>query len=105
FVKLIPPKDRFWADPFPIKVEGRHYLFFEELPYATGKGHLCAIPVDANGAVGDAVKVLETDCHLSYPFPFEWENQLYMMPETGNRKTVEVYRCERFPDVWRLDRV
>jgi hypothetical protein len=28
-----------------------------------------------------------------------------MMPETGENRTVEVYRCERFPDRWALHKV
>jgi hypothetical protein len=50
-------------------------------------------------------RVLETDYHLSYPFVFEHEGQLYMIPETGRNKTVELYRCVDFPLAWRLERV
>ena len=32
FTELAPPSDRYWADPFPIAWEGRHYLFYEETP-------------------------------------------------------------------------
>ena len=32
------PKDRYWADPFAIEKNGRHFVFFEELPYARGQG-------------------------------------------------------------------
>jgi hypothetical protein len=105
FRELVPPKDRFWADPFPTTIDGTRYIFFEELPYKTRKGHICVIALDGKGvASGEPVKVLETDTHLSYPLIFEWEQNLYMMPETGSKRTIEVYRCERFPDIWRLDR-
>ena len=30
-LKLIkPPKDRFWADPFPVRRDGKYYIFIEE---------------------------------------------------------------------------
>jgi hypothetical protein len=51
------------------------------------------------------VKVLERDYHLSYPFVTEYEGQLYMIPETAQNGTVELYRCVDFPLRWRLERV
>ena len=50
-------------------------------------------------------KVLECDHHLSYPFVFEHERAIYMLPETGEAGRVELYRAVEFPDSWRLDRV
>jgi hypothetical protein len=29
FKLLLPPRDRFWADPFPVYANGRHYVFVE----------------------------------------------------------------------------
>jgi hypothetical protein len=51
------------------------------------------------------VRVLERDYHLSYPFLLEHDGQLYMIPETAQKGTVEVYRCVDFPLRWRLERV
>jgi hypothetical protein len=48
---------------------------------------------------------LERDYHLSYPFTFDWEGSTYMIPETAGARTVELYRAERVPDRWRLERV
>ena len=105
FQSLIPPKDRFWADPFPIKRDGRYFIFIEELPFTTNKGHISVLEVWPDGRSSVPVKVLERDYHLSYPFLFEWQGVLYMLPETGQNRTVEVYRCHRFPDDWRLEKV
>src|SRR5438445_141641 len=38
FHQLIPPLDRFWADPFPIQVGNDHYIFHEELLFSTWQG-------------------------------------------------------------------
>jgi hypothetical protein len=105
FHRLVPPADRFWADPFPITVNGRHYIFFEELPFATGKGHISVVEVDEAGRASEPRRVLERDYHLSYPFLVEDEGRLYMIPETANNRTVEVYRCVEFPHRWKLERV
>jgi hypothetical protein len=105
FFRLEPPKDRFWADPFPLSVGGRHYIFFEELLFATGRAHISVVEVDARGRASKPVKVLERDYHLSYPFLLEEDGVLYMIPETGENHTVEIYRCVEFPTRWRLERV
>jgi hypothetical protein len=105
FHRLDPPKGGFWADPFPIQVKGRNYIFFEELPAGAAKAHISVIEVDRQGHATDPVKVLERPYHLSYPFLIEEGGQLYMIPETAGNQTVEIYRCVEFPAQWQLERV
>lgn len=105
FFRLEPPKDRFWADPFPITVGERHYIFFEELPFSTGRAHISVIEVKRDGTASEPVPVLKRDYHLSYPFLLEEDGELYMIPETGENQTVEIYKCVDFPTRWRLERV
>lgn len=103
FTRLVPPADRTWADPFPVERGGRHFVFFEELPFATGKAHISVIEIGRDGRRSAPARVLERDHHLSYPFVFEHEGGLYMIPETAQKGTVELYRCEEFPLRWRLE--
>lgn len=105
FCCLVPPKDRFWADPFPLVRDGRFYIFFEELIFARGKAHIAYVEIDRNGRCSEPRRVLECPYHLSYPFLIETEGQLFMVPETGQNGTVELYRCIRFPDRWRFEKV
>lgn len=49
--------------------------------------------------------VLERPYHLSYPFVFEWDGNVWMIPESGANRTVELYRAVDFPSAWSLDRV
>ncbi len=102
---LVPPKDRFWADPFAVEHQGRCFIFFEELPYRTQKGRIMAVEVFEDAEPGEAKVVLERPYHLSYPFVFAWDGSLYMLPETAGNGTVEIYRCEAFPFRWRLHQV
>jgi hypothetical protein len=105
FKYLIPPKDRFWADPFPVKVRDKYFVFFEEYIYRKDKAHISAVEMDTGGAVGVPFKVLEKEYHLSYPFVFEWQDDYYMIPESGANRTVELYRCHSFPSEWQLESV
>lgn len=105
FRRLLPPRDRFWADPFPVEHEGRHYLFAEELPFATDRGRIVCFEIDATGEAHGPRVVLERDYHLSYPFVFAWRGTHYMIPETEQSGRVELYRSVEFPHRWELDRI
>lgn len=105
FNDLLPPKDRFWADPFAVKDGDRYYVFLEEYPYETAKGHISVMELDRKGVVNGPRKVLERDYHLSYPFVFEWNGNHYMVPETAANKTIELYRAKSFPFVWQFEKV
>src|SRR5215204_1083248 len=100
FRYLIPPVGRFWADPFQIKVNGRYYIFFEDYVNAAGRAHISVVEVDQNGIVSGPTEVLKLDCHLSYPFVFEWRGDYFMIPETGDKNVVELYRSVSFPFEW-----
>jgi len=105
FKYLIPPVDHFWADPFQIKVDGKHYIFFEDYVNSAGRAHIAVVEVDHNGIVSGPTEVLKLDCHLSYPFVFEWQGDYYMIPEMGERNVVELYRAHSFPFDWKLEKV
>ena len=102
---ISPPKDGFWADPFPWQHDGKYYIFFEELLFADEKGRLRVMEVRPDGSRSEPVTILERDYHLSYPFLFEWEGELYMLPETMDNGTIELYRCTEFPYRWELHKV
>ncbi|HEU4432432.1 MAG TPA: hypothetical protein VFR51_03495 [Pyrinomonadaceae bacterium] len=105
FKNLIPPKDRFWADPFAIQSGEHYYVFLEEYSYEVAKGHISVIELDRKGVVSGPRKVLEREYHLSYPFVFEWNGNYWMIPESAANKTVELYRAKSFPFVWQLEKV
>lgn len=105
FKKLIPPKDRFWADPFPAKEKDKYFIFVEEVLYKDRKGHISVIELNQDGTYREPVKVLEKECHLSYPFVFRWRDNYFMIPETSGNKTIELYRSVKFPFEWELESV
>jgi hypothetical protein len=100
FQKILPPKDRFWADPFVIYKEDTYYIFIEEYMYKPKKGHIAVIEMNSKGEYTSSKPVLKRPYHLSYPFIMEWRGDLYMIPETMENRTIEVYRCLEFPHRW-----
>ncbi len=98
--KLMPPKDRFWADPCVIYKDNRYYIFLEEKYASQKNAHISLIEMDEKGNYSPSKKVLDTGFHLSYPFVFEHEGSFFMMPETKSKNAIEVYKCKKFPDQW-----
>jgi hypothetical protein len=97
------PKGHFYADPFLIEDSGKNWVFFEDYDYAKQLGRICCAEVREEG-MSNAIPVLETPYHLSYPCVFRDANTMYMIPETGTNSAVELYRCVRFPDQWELEK-
>jgi len=99
--KLFPPTDRVWADPFLWKWGEELYIFCEEWIYSQPHGHIAVMQLTRDGSVSPTRPVLTKDHHLSYPFLFEYEGVLHMMPEGCAGRALEVYVCEEFPNRWR----
>ena len=98
--RLMPPKDRFWADPFVVFRDNRYYIFFEECVLDDGNGIISVLALNQDGTFDSPVPVLSKNYHLSYPFIFEHEDELYMMPESCKNRTVDLYKCKKFPYEW-----
>ncbi len=97
--------ERFYADPFIFEHCGQTYLFVEEFPYASMKGVISVSTVSADGKISKPKHVLERPFHLSYPYVFERDGEIWMIPETYSSGKVELYRAERFPDKWVFEQV
>ncbi len=100
FTKITPPQDRFWADPHALIKDGRNYVFIEELQYSQNKGYISAMEINEDGTHTVPRRVLEERYHLSNPFVFENDRQLFLIPESAKNRTVDLYRCVSFPDKW-----
>lgn len=101
---LFPPKGHFWADPHVIAHEGQYYIFIEDFSYTRKKGVISLIIMDENGNYGQPEVLIDRDYHLSYPHVFEYQGDLYMVPESASNHTIELYKCIQFPRIWELQR-
>jgi len=102
---LVPPRDRYWADPFALRHGNRYFVLFEEARFGEERGRIMAVEVHERAEPGVPQVVLERSYHVSYPFLFHNEGVLYMLPETAASGRLEVYRCETVPWQWRLHAV
>jgi hypothetical protein len=104
FRRIVPPKDRIWADPFVVSRNGRYFVFIEEMLRAEGRGHISVMVINPDGTVEHPVTVLGEYHHLSYPFVFEHEGHLYMIPESSENMSISLYRCVEFPLKWEFQK-
>lgn len=104
FRTIVPPRDRFWADPNVLYRDGAYYVFLEEFLHGPNKGHIAVMTMDENGNHDTPVKIIEERHHLSYPFVFSWQDSLYMLAEACESGTVPLYRCVEFPRKWVFER-
>jgi len=94
-------KGQFWADPFLFHEGGGDFLFFENYLHSERRGRISVARLHDDGYefLGD---VLAVDDHLSYPFVFRHDGQIYMMPERHMARRLEIWRCVEFPLRWEL---
>ena len=64
------------------------------------KGIISAVAFDESGPVGTPVPVLDLPHHLSYPFVFEEDGEVWMIPESCAAGTIDLYRATAFPGGW-----
>lgn len=102
---VLSPRNRFYADPFLIEKNSKTYLFFEDYRYAEGRAVISCCELAPDGTPGLPFEVLRRPYHLSYPFVFEHEGEMYMIPETRQKRMVELYRATSFPAAWTAEAV
>ena len=70
------------------------------MEFSVGRGHISVLTVDSQCNYDEAVPVIKHPYHMSYPFIFNYRDEMYMIPETGESGTIQLYRCVNFPYQW-----
>jgi hypothetical protein len=100
--KAAPGED--FADPFSIEHDGETYVFFERIEAGATRAAIACTRVDRSGRpLGPAQTVLAPAFHVSYPFVFRHGRDVYMIPESLENRTVDLYRAADFPSEWVLE--
>ncbi len=98
--KTLPHTDDYWyADPLIVCRDGRDIVFMERVDRHTGLGAIVYSDI-TDGEWSTPVSVIAEDFHMSFPMCFEWDGELYMIPETEMDRGINLYRCISFPDNW-----
>jgi len=92
-------KNSWFADPFIFKKLGKNYFFVEEYFKDEKKACISCLEVN-NEKVEYLGKVIEEDFHLSYPFIFEYKEEVYIIPDSCNNRSIRLYKAIEFPMKW-----
>ena len=104
FARISSPRGHYFADPFPFNYRGQTYVFFESFSYKRDRAAIWFLGLDSAGRpLGRIGVALERDYHLSYPFVFEYAGDAFMIPESSEHRTVDLYRAIDFPHSWQLE--
>ncbi|MEB8432430.1 hypothetical protein OO007_09365 [Cocleimonas sp. KMM 6892] len=100
--KIIPDSALFQADPFVVFKDNKYYVFYEELKFEDYRGYLCAAELDIenNRLINDKV-ILDFDYHLSFPNVLLENGTYYMIPESEENNSVDLFECTSFPYEWK----
>ena len=99
----LPGREGWWfADPLLYRRGGRRWLFAEAMDLSTGKGRIEVCELHEDGTITGWQPALEEDFHLSFPTVFDWNGEIWMLPETGSDHSLRLYRCRAFPTGWEL---
>ena len=102
FVPVPYAKDFWYADPFLMRWNDRDYLLVEAFDQKEEKGVIAVAEIEA-ALKGDGFQtVISEDYHLSFPMVFEWNDEMYMIPETGNNRSLNLYKMGDSPYEWKL---
>ena len=102
--RIRAPQGRFWADPFIVERQDGMYIFLEEYKFKSKRGEIGVIKVEDTKTSSCRI-VISAEYHFSFPYIFKYEDQLFMCPETSQNRSVELWKCEKFPDAWKKDKV
>ncbi len=90
----------FVADPFMFQRKDKWYMFFEVMNTTTGHGDI-GLATSPNGVNWTYKKiVLDEPFHLSFPYIFESEGDIYMLPESADANAIRIYKADVFPTRW-----
>jgi hypothetical protein len=98
------PPGHYLADPFAIRRNGADYCFVEDFDCRQERGSIAVYELGARKGrrIGIA---LDEPFHLSFPYLFEYDGDLFMCPESASNGDIRIYRCVDFPLQWKLEKV
>lgn len=99
FIAVPNPKGMWAADPFIIEKNNKVYIFGELFSLFKWRGEL-GYCVYENGKFSKWSIIFADEFHYSYPYIFEKDNEIFMMPETGSVNEIAIYKAVDFPSKW-----
>jgi hypothetical protein len=92
------PGIKYGADPFLLKTGADLWCYYESLPNPGAKGSVSRFLLKPSEIseewVVDTQEVISESWHLSYPYCWEEEGTIYVLPESASNKIIKIYRLK-----------
>jgi len=89
------------ADPFVYEHNNTNYIFYENNDLVLKKGKIsCGILKD--NKLIFIKDILNLNYHLSYPFIWKRKKDIFLIPESSQNKSIQIWKSESFPYKWKL---
>ena len=96
----IDSTEQYWfADPLLYEENGKAYLFCEAFDKNELKGKLGYFSLEGN-SISDFNLLIDENYHMSFPNVFKCKGKYYMIPESGENLTLDIYEAVDFPGKW-----
>ena len=95
---------RYVADPFLLRHGAVWYMFFEVVDEASVCGKIAYAHSEDGLRWTYGGMVIDEPFHVSYPYVFPWQGDVYLVLESGAVKAVRLYRASSFPARWEFVR-
>lgn len=94
---------RFMADPFGLWKDGLLHVFVETYDYRSRHGMIEVLILDEKLDLLIRRPVLREPWHLSYPFVFKADGEIWLLPEAWKSGRLTLYRATDFPWRWEAE--
>lgn len=96
---------RYWlADPFLFEKNGVVFLFYEAYDLIQRRGKIGYSVLKEGKKPSPINIVIEEPHHLSFPFIFEHNGDIFIMPETCEANNIKLYKAIDFPNKWEMSK-
>ena len=99
--RILYPTMRYWyADPIPVVIQGKTYLFVEAFDKFKAIGHIAV--TELSERISTPRVIISESFHMSFPNVFKWHDEYYMIPETNDADQIRVYKMDKDVYNWHL---
>lgn len=96
----IPNNNLYWfADPLLFEDDDKVFLFCEAFDRKELKGKIGYFLIE-NDIVSDFNLLIDENYHMSFPFVFKYKDDYYMIPESCENSSLDLYKADAFPHKW-----
>ena len=87
-------KTSFNADPFGFKIDNKKYIIFEEYSQIVKRGRIAIAEISKDKLINKKI-VLDDKKHLSYPFIFVENDEIFVICEAYKSKKLTLYKINK----------